>query len=156
MQKIAILLIVLVALTAVAAILLVEYQASLLRKQFPFSPRQIYTNPADIELYYTFRTILSTINIVLIIILIVNYAGIYGKTRSEFSLGLLLFSVMLLIKDVSLSPFIIALGGFGLFGLGPFAFIPDLFEMAALLVLFYLSVKYLPASPRLLFILIND
>jgi hypothetical protein len=143
MQKIAILLIVLVALTAFAAVLLVEYQNSLRRSQFPFSePRQVYINPGDIELYYTVRTVLSTVNIVLIVILIVNYVSIYQKTRSEFSFGLLLFSIMLLIKDVSLSPFVIALGGFAVFGLGPFAFIPDLFEMAALLVLFYLSVKY--------------
>jgi hypothetical protein len=143
MKKIGILLIVLVVLTAVAAVLLVEYQNSLRRSQFPFSQaRQIFTNPADIELFYTVRTIFSTVNIVLISILIVNYVSIYHKTRSEFSLGLLLFALMLLIKDVTLSPFVISLGGFGLFGLGPFAFIPDLFEMAALLVLFYLSVKY--------------
>jgi hypothetical protein len=143
MQKIAILLIVLVALTATAAVLLVEYQDSLRRSQFPFSPRQVYTiNPADIELFYTVRTVFSTVNIVLIVILIVNYVSIYQKTRSEFSFGLLLFSVMLLIKDITLSPFVIAFSGFGLFGLGPFAFIPDLFEMAALLVLFYLSIKY--------------
>jgi len=41
-----------------------------------------------------------------------------------------------------LNPVIIGLGGFGIYGLGPFAFLPDLFEMSALLVLFYLSVKY--------------
>jgi len=142
MQKIAVLLIILVALTAVAAVLLVEYQASLRRTQFPFTPRPVSTTPGDFELYYTFRTVLSTVNIVLIVILIVNYVSIYHKTRSEFSLGLLLFAIMLLIKDITLSPFVIALGGFALFGLGPFAFIPDLFELAALLVLFYLSVKY--------------
>jgi hypothetical protein len=32
--------------------------------------------------------------------------------------------------------------GFGLFGLGPFALLPDLFEFVALSVLLYLSVKY--------------
>ncbi len=143
MKKIGILLIILVALTAVAAVLLVDYQNSLRRNQFPFTqPRRVFTNPADIELFYTVRTVLSTINIVLTIVLMINYVLIYQKTRSEFSVGLLLFSIMLLIKDVTLSPFVIALGGFGLFGLGPFAFIPDLFELAALLVLFYLSVKY--------------
>ena len=143
MKKIGILLIILVVLTAVAAVLLVNYQNNLRRNEFPLSqPRRVFTNPADIELFYTVRTVLSTINIVLTIVLMVNYVSIYQKTRSEFSVGLLLFSIMLLIKDVTLSPFVIALGGFGLFGLGPFAFIPDLFEMAALLVLFYLSIKY--------------
>jgi hypothetical protein len=79
---------------------------------------------------------------VLTALLIFNYLGIYRKTRSEFTLGLLLFAGCLLVKDVTLNPIIIGLGGFGLYGLGPFAFIPDLFEMTALLVLFYLSVKY--------------
>ena len=88
------------------------------------------------------RTVLSTVNIVLTAVLIFNYASIYSKTKSEFTLGLMLFAFMLLIKDITLSPFVIALGGFGIFGLGPFAFLPDLFEMSALLVLFYLSVKY--------------
>jgi len=89
-----------------------------------------------------FRAILSTVNIVLTSVLIFNYLGIYLKTRSEFTFGLVLFAVMLLIKDITLNPIVIGLGGFGLYGMGPFAFIPDLFEMTALLVLFYLSVKY--------------
>jgi hypothetical protein len=57
-------------------------------------------------------------------------------------MGLTLFATFLLIKDICWSPLIIGLAGFDMFGLGPFAFLPDLFEMAALLVLFYLSVKY--------------
>jgi hypothetical protein len=99
-------------------------------------------NPGDIELYYTARTILSTVNMVLTVVLIFNYVGIFLKTKSEFTLGLTLFATFFLIKDISWSPFIIGWAGFGMFGLGPFAFLPDLFEMAGLLVLFYLSVKY--------------
>ena len=84
----------------------------------------------------------STINIVLTLVLIVNYVSIYLKTKSQFTIGLLLFALFFLIKDITWSPFVIGFAGFGTFGLGPFAFLPDLFEMAALLVLFYLSVKY--------------
>ncbi len=141
-QKIAILLVVLVALTSVAAVLLLEYQNSVRSRTFPFTQRPFYVNPADIELYYVMHTVLSTINIVLTVVLIVNYASIYQKTKSEFSLGLLLFAGMFLIKDLTLSPFIVGLGGFNVFGLGPFVVLPDFFEMGALLVLFYLSVKY--------------
>ena len=141
-EKIAILLAVLIALTAVAAILLATYQNSLRRAEFPFIPRQPRFNPADIELYYMARTVFSTINIVLTVILIINYVSLFRKTKSEFTLGLLLFASLFLIKDITWSPFIIGLGGFSLFGLGPFAVLPDIFEMAALLVLFYLSVKY--------------
>ncbi len=141
-HKIAILLIALVALSAVAAVLLADYQQSLRSRQFPFTTRTYLPNPGDIELYYMARTVLSTVNIVLTIILIVNYLTIYLKTKSEFTVGLLLFASFFLIKDIAWSPFVIGFAGFGIFGLGPFAFLPDLFEMAALLVLFYLSVKY--------------
>jgi hypothetical protein len=142
-RKIAILLIALLALTALVAILWAEYQTLQRRSSdFPFGPRQYRPNPADIELYYLARTVFSTINIVLTVILIVNYVSIYLKTKSEFTIGLSLFALFFLIKDITWSPFVIGFAGFGTFGLGPFAFIPDLFEMAALLILFYLSVKY--------------
>jgi len=140
-QKIAIMLVILLGLSALLAVIISSYQTSQ-PMGFPFAPREFRINPGDIELYYMVQTVLSTVNIVLTAVLIFNYAGIYAKTKSEFTLGLLLFAIMLLIKDVASSPFIIGLGGFSMFGLGPFAFLPGLFEMAALLVLFYLSVKY--------------
>lgn len=110
---------------------------------FPFNPIQIRPiNPADIELFYVVRTVLSTVNITLLIALITTYAGIYIKTRSHFTIGLLIFATAFLMKDIAASPFVIRGFGFGLFGLGPFAFLPDLFELAALSVLLYLTVKY--------------
>ena len=140
-QKILILLAIMLGLTAVLAIIISSYQTSQ-ANGFPFMPREFRYPSGDFEFYYMVRTVLSTVNIVLTAVLIFNYASIYSKTKSEFTLGLMLFAFMLLIKDITLSPFVIALGGFGIFGLGPFAFLPDLFEMSALLVLFYLSVKY--------------
>ncbi|MCW4005128.1 MAG: hypothetical protein NWF04_00810 [Candidatus Bathyarchaeota archaeon] len=110
---------------------------------FPFRRTTIqFVNPADIELYYVARTVFSIINITLLMVLVINYASIYLKTRSDFTIGLLLFSVFFLIKDVMWSPFVIGAFGFGMFGLGPFAFLPDTFELIALSVLLYLSVKY--------------
>ena len=138
-QKILILLVVLIVLTAVAAVLLATLRRGL---DFPLISRQYRPNPADIELYYVARTVFSTINIVLTLVLIVNYVSIYLKTKSQFTIGLTLFASFFLIKDITWSPFVIGFAGFGTFGLGPFAFLPDLFEMAALLVMFYLSVKY--------------
>jgi hypothetical protein len=64
------------------------------------------------------------------------------KTRSEFTVGLILFASFFLMKDITWSPFIVRFAGFDLFGLGPFAFLPDLFELIALAVLLYLSVEY--------------
>ncbi len=140
-QKILILLTVLLGLTALLAIIITAYQASQ-SPWFPLVARVTRVSPGDFELYYLARTIFSTVNIVLTVILIINYISIYLKTKSEFTIGLLLFASFFLVKDIAWSPFVIGLAGFGIFGLGPFAFLPDLFEMAALLVLFYLSVKY--------------
>lgn len=139
-QTILVLLVVLLGLSALLAVIITSYQES--HNNFFFNTHIYRPNTGDFELYYTARTILSTINIVLTVILIFNYASIYHKTKSEFTIGLMLFAAFFLIKDVAWSPFVIGLAGFGTFGLGPFAFLPDLFEMAALLVLFYLSVKY--------------
>ncbi len=142
-QTIFVLLMILLALSALVAVLLALYQAELRRTPgFPFEPRVYLPNPADIELYYWARTVFSTVNIVLTAVLIGSYISIYLKTKSQFTIGLLLFASFLLIKDITWSPFVIGLAGFNLFGLGPFAFLPDLFEMAALLVLFYLNFKY--------------
>jgi hypothetical protein len=110
---------------------------------FPFRPLpQPEFNPADLEFYYIARTIVSTINIALLVFLIATYVTIYSKTRSEFTIGLLIFAVVFLIKDLSSSPFVTGAFGFRPSGLGPFALLPDLFELVALSVLLYLSVKY--------------
>jgi hypothetical protein len=138
-----VLIIILIILTAAAAIIITTYQNSQRREPtFPFTPRQYMPNPADIELYYMAHTVFSTINIVLTIILIANYVSLYLKTKSPFTIGLLLFASFFLIKDITWSPLIIGGLGFFLFGLGPFAFLPDVFEMVGLLALFYLSIKY--------------
>ena len=110
---------------------------------FPFRP----VNPppslssADIEFYYIARTVVSTVNIVLLVALVLTYANIYIKTRSTFTIGLLIFALVFLMKDITASPFIFERFGFSLFGLGPFALLPELFELAALSVLLYLSTK---------------
>jgi hypothetical protein len=98
--------------------------------------------PGDIEFFYIAKTVVSTINIALLAFLILTYADIYRKTRSEFTVGLLIFSIVFLMKDLASNPMVIGAFGFGLYGLGPFALLPDLFEFVALSVLLYLSAKY--------------
>jgi hypothetical protein len=111
--------------------------------RFPFRPLPAPEfNPADLEFYYIAKTVVSTINIALLVFLIATYVTIYSKTKSEFTIGLLIFAVIFLIKDLTASPFITGAFGFRLYGLGPFALLPDVFELAALSVLLYLSVKY--------------
>lgn len=98
--------------------------------------------PGDLQFFYVANTILTTINIALLVILIVLYADIYTKTRSPFTIGLIIFAVVFLVENLTSSPFIIAHYGFRAYGLGPFAFLPSLFEFIGLSILLYLSIKY--------------
>jgi len=112
--------------------------------RFPFErrlpPQQ--NIPGDIELYYTAKTVVSTINVTLLVFLLVTYADMYRKTRSEFTIGLIIFSAVFLLNALFSNPLVMWIFGFRPFGLGPFALLPDLFTSAALAVLLYLSIKY--------------
>jgi hypothetical protein len=138
-----ILAVVAVAILAAIWAITVIYRYEFYQPGFPFRPLQPPGEiPGDIEFFYIARTMISAVNITLLVVLIVTYASIYVKTRSEFTIGLLIFAIVFLMKDIASNPFVIGAFGFRLFGLGPFALLPDLFEFAALSVLLYLSVKY--------------
>ena len=114
---------------------------------FPLHPFEPHERPpleifGDIELFYTIKTVVSTINVTLLIFLLLTYINIYRKTRSEFTVGLIIFSGVFLLNALASNPFVIWVFGFRPFGLGPFAMLPDLFTLAALGVLLYLSIKY--------------
>ena len=114
---------------------------------FPHLPWEPRPRPSesilcDIELFYTVKTVFSTINVTLSIFLLATYASIYRKTRSEFTIGLIIFSAVFLMNALASNPLVIWAFGFRPFGLGPFAMLPDLFTFGALAVLLYLSIKY--------------
>ena len=109
--------------------------------QFRFFPQGSYV-PGDLEFFYFVSTIISTINIAMLVMLLVTYINIYMKTRSAFTIGLVIFAAAFLMKDLAASPFVTGLFSFRAFGLGPFVFLPPMFELAALAVLLYLSIKY--------------
>ena len=133
--------------TAVLAAFMASYELNQRpTTTFPFRPPQRQFNPQDVELYLVSKTVVTTINIALLIVLVINYLSIFLKTKSEFTIGLLLFSVVFLLKDVAASPFVSGTFGFGLFGANPvqlwFVILPDIFELIALAVLMSLSIKY--------------
>ena len=105
-------------------------------------PRPSRPTPGDIELFYTVKTVISSINVMLLIFLLIGYIDIYRKTKSEFTIGLLIFSMTLLLYALSSNPLIHWLFGFRAFGLGPFAMLPDLFASVALSILLYFTIKY--------------
>src|SRR3990172_13446360 len=92
--------------------------------RFPFRPQPTEFNPADFEFYYIARTVVSTINIATLVFLIATYVTIYSKTRSEFTIGLIIFALVFLMKDLAASPLVIGAFGFRASGLGPFALLP--------------------------------
>ena len=98
--------------------------------------------PGDFEYFYVAFTIISTINITLLVIVLLSYISIYSKTRSPFTVALIIFALAFLLKDIASHPFVVGLFSFRAYGLGPFAFLPGLFELTALSVLLYLSVRY--------------
>jgi hypothetical protein len=105
-------------------------------------PRRRENILGDVELFYTVGTVVSTVNLTLSIFLLFIYIGIYQKTRSEFTIGLVIFSAVFLLNALASNPLVIRAFGFWPVGLGPFAMLSDLFTLAALVVLLYLSVKY--------------
>jgi hypothetical protein len=109
----------------------------------PFEPRPTFPPPpGDIQLYYGITVVLSTVNVALLIFLFFTYLGIYRKIKSEFTLGLMVFSIILLFYALSSNPLLQRVFGFRAFGLGPFAMLPDLFTCVALSVLLYLTFRY--------------
>jgi len=96
----------------------------------------------DFEFFYIAQTVISTVNVALLVFLMTTYIDIYRKTRSQFTFGLIIFSLVFLLRALTANPLLMWVFGFKAFGLGPFALLPDLFELAALSVLLYLSAKY--------------
>ena len=113
-----------------------------------FEPRRPPTIPddfpdyrGDFEFYYTAKTVISSINIVLVITLLTMYITLYRENKSDFVFGLILFALVLLFYALVSNPIVIQIFGFRAFGLGPFAVLPDLFATISLSIMLYLTFK---------------
>ena len=122
----------LVAIAVVAA-LWASYSFSFPQRPLP-SP---YDIRGDLEFFYVAQTVVSTVNVSLLIFLLTTYVDIYRKTRSQFTFGL-----VFLLRTLTANPLFMRVFGFEAFGLGPFALVPELFEFGALAILLYLSARY--------------
>ncbi|MEM1538971.1 MAG: hypothetical protein QXW82_05550 [Candidatus Bathyarchaeia archaeon] len=141
-SRIWLLLILLPILVLVAVLAAVWAASTYWSPRFPWQPRHPYNVPGDIEFFYIAKTVISTINVTLLIFLLIVYVDIYRKTRSEFTVGLIIFAATLLLYALASNPIVIRAFGFMPFGLGPFALLPELFTFMALGVLLYLSIRY--------------
>ncbi|MDW7776970.1 MAG: hypothetical protein SCH39_11655 [Methanosarcinales archaeon] len=89
-------------------------------------------------------------NIIILLFLMENFYHIYKNFRSDFTLGLLLFTVLLFFKNVVhawlVLPFIVVgslhSGSIAGFRIVNISLIPDILELIALSIFLYLSRKY--------------
>jgi len=136
----------LIIATLAAAAILAAFWALAFRQQFPaFQQRRAPPPgfvPGDFQYFYVVNTIISTINIAFLAILIVIYVNIYLRTHSPFTVGLIIFALVFLVQNLTANPLVAAMSGFRPYGLGPFEFLPGLFEFIALSILLYLSIRY--------------
>ncbi len=93
----------------------------------------------DLEVYYSMKAVLASVNAFLLVSLTVIYFQVYQETGLEFSLGMVIFSVALLLYAFASNPLLVRYAGFMGSGLGPFAMLPDLFTCIAAFTLLYIS-----------------
>jgi hypothetical protein len=96
-------------------------------------------SPDELRTYFMLRTIISTVNTGLVIYLLIIYIGIYLKTRARFTVGLIIFTVTLLLYAITSNPFLHVM--FRPYTLSLFDALPELFTTIAVVVLLYLSLK---------------
>ncbi|WP_435194974.1 hypothetical protein [Natronomonas sp. EA1] len=88
------------------------------------------------------KLFISTFTLLVLVVLVAEYAAIYREMPNQFTLSLLLFSVSLMLYAFASNPILPRLLGFRTgAGLGPFTFLPDLFAAIAVVVLLYQSNK---------------
>ena len=92
------------------------------------------------DLFLKAKTMISLVNIVLIIAIISIYRSIYRQVKSQFTMGLIIVMLVLLMYAFTSNPLIQILFGYQAQGLGPFAMIPDVFATFALGLLLYISL----------------
>ncbi|MEN3035294.1 MAG: hypothetical protein ABC537_03220 [Candidatus Methanosuratincola sp.] len=95
----------------------------------------------DMEIYYSIQAALSFANMFLSVLLLGIYVDTYRRIRSELSFSMAIVSLVLFSYALTSNPLLHSALGFGGFGLGPFAMIPELFSCVALLILVYISLK---------------
>jgi hypothetical protein len=97
--------------------------------------------PWDFELYYAAQSIISIVSIALSVFLLVMYADSYRKTRSDFSVALMIFAIVLFFSSLTSNPALQSAFGFKAFGLGPFAMLPLLFQCVGLAILSFIALR---------------
>jgi hypothetical protein len=117
---------------------------------FTVSPQEYLVGPGPTGFYFPhfesnptlqFHVVLTTVEVVLLVALVVIYVRMYAQTRANFSLGLVVVLVALLLEALLSYPLII--GYYGPVSLEPGLSSPsaDVFTVCAYAVFLYLSLE---------------
>ncbi|MFA6319599.1 MAG: hypothetical protein WC108_03140 [Bacteroidales bacterium] len=85
------------------------------------------------------RIIINSIASILIAVVLNTYISIYLKTKSNFSLGLVIIAGSLFIQTLTANPFLLDLFNFRLVGSGLFSLVSSITTLIAIIALLYLS-----------------
>jgi Fe2+ transport system protein B len=94
-----------------------------------------------LKVVLTIKTVISFVNVALIFLMLGIYIDLYRKIKTNFTAGLLLLIIVLLLNSLTANPilFLRMEGAFIVPGMG--FILPELFTTIALTVLFYLSLE---------------
>ena len=101
-----------ITVTLIAIALIAAFWAS---HAFSFSLSEFPRRPipmaedvrGDFEFFYIAQTVISTVNVALLVFLLTTYIDIYRKTRSQFTFGLIIFSLVFLLRTLTANPLFI-------------------------------------------------
>ncbi len=92
--------------------------------------------------YYSMKLVVTTLNTILLLILLAIYVSAYRETKSEFLVGLIIFDLAMLFYAVTSNPLMHVYFGFHEIGPGPFIMLPDFFSLVAVVVLLVQAFRY--------------
>lgn len=132
----------------VLLVLLVGIAAGLVLAALPIGTTTAVPSPGrgsgwhlELSTASDYDVILSTVGITLLLALLVVYGRVYGDTKANFSLGLIVVLLALLFQSILTSPLVFGVFGQTSDGLGIFLALADIFKVVAFAVFLYLSLE---------------
>lgn len=100
----------------------------------------VHGPPVGIETVIQAKLFVTTLNGIVLFVILWNYIRVYQDLPNRFTMSLLIFTVALLLYAMASNPLLPILLGFQHAStLGPFLFLPDVFASVAVIVLLYQS-----------------
>lgn len=108
-------------------------------QELDYERLQLLSN--QLSVYVRGKSLISSVNTVLLVYLFASYLDMYRNTKANFTLGLVFLSGALLSYSLFTNPLLLSMtgGGGGLKIIRYFNFLPDLFTTVASTTLIYLS-----------------